>query len=120
MHYHESRVLMSKDGLQVKTYANEHPPGKIIVKPKYIPTDKIKCDEFQQRVMFGGVPVNRLNVWVDRAKLAKYIEEFRKTYPDYIFDSEVHDTWFFCDGIPISRTTCFSFSIQHGRIFCAW
>src|SRR3989344_5770572 len=70
MHYHESRVLMSKDGLQVKTYANEHPPGKIIVKPKYIPTDKIKCEDFQQRVL-NNVPVNRLNVWIDQKKFGK-------------------------------------------------
>jgi predicted nucleotidyltransferase len=99
-HFYESRVIESKDGLQVKTYANEHPKGKIIVKPKYIPNTVFKCDEFQQRTLEGR-PVNRFNVWVDKGKLKKYIETFKQHYPDYMHESKSFSNWFFC--IPESK-----------------
>ncbi len=97
MHYYESRVLTSKDGLQLKSYANEHPDGFIIAKPKYVPTTMLSCDAFQKRSLFGK-DVNRVNVWADKKKLTNYFETFKKVYPDYVHESDLHGTWFF--GIP--------------------
>ena len=40
MHFYESSTITTKDGLHCQVYGNEHPDGRILVKPKYIPTNK--------------------------------------------------------------------------------
>lgn len=98
MHFYESMALTTVDGMQFKTYANEHPEGFIIAKPKYIPREKISSDFFQKRDL-QGVAVNRFDYWAaGQEELKKYIEEFRKLYPDYFYDCPFHKRWFF--GVP--------------------
>jgi len=86
MHFYESSIIMTKDGMHCQVYGNEHPLNFIIVKPKYIPTDKIECSALQYRFI-SGKRMNRLNMWADKEKLKKYIEDFKKAYPDYILKS---------------------------------
>ena len=93
-HFYESVIMTSKDGLQLKSYTNEHPKGYIIAKPKYIPNDKIQCDAFASRDILGR-NVHRMDVWIDQEKLRKYIADFKNAYPDYIYDCDLHGTWFF-------------------------
>lgn len=90
MHFFESTILMTKDGIICQVYGNQHPEGKVLVKPKYIPTDKISCDDLPYRFI-SGQRMNRLNLWIGPEKLKKYIESFKEAYPQYVYTSEVHD-----------------------------
>jgi predicted nucleotidyltransferase len=90
MHFYESTIITTKEGIHCQVYGNEHPDGKILVKPKYVPTDKISSDALPYRFI-SGKKMNRLNLWIDKEKLKKYIEDFCATYPQYAFKSEVHD-----------------------------
>jgi len=90
MHFYESSIITTKDGLHFQVYGNEHPEGKILVKPKYIPTDKISSDYMPYRFI-SGKKMNRLNLWIDKDKLKKYIEDFCEAYPHYVFKSDTHD-----------------------------
>ena len=101
MHFYESMIMWSDDGLQLKSYANDHPDGFIIAKPKYIPRKKIDCFGFQERNIQGS-DVRRFDYWaVDEKRLKEYIDEFRKAYPEYMFDSPLHKTWFM--GVPKNK-----------------
>ncbi len=97
-HFYESMIMWSDDGLQLKSYANDHPDGFVIAKPKYIPRQRIDCDGFQERNIQGS-DMRRFDYWaVDEKTLKKYIEDFRKVYPEYVYDSPLHNTWFM--GVP--------------------
>jgi predicted nucleotidyltransferase len=91
MHFYESTIITTKDGLYCQVYGNEHPEGKVLVKPKYIPTDKISSDFLPSRFI-AGKKVNRLDLWIDKDKLKEYLGLFAKAYPQYVFKSPLHDT----------------------------
>jgi predicted nucleotidyltransferase len=90
MHFYESSVITTTDGLHCQVYGNEHPDDKILVKPKYIPTDKISSDSLPYRFI-SGRKMNRLDLWTDKDKLKQYIDAFTKAYPEYIFKSPMHE-----------------------------
>ncbi len=100
MHFYESTIIVSKDGLQVKSYANEHPEGYVIAKPKYIPTTKIKSEELPLRPLLGE-EVNRFDYWISDEGLKDYVSKFKETYPEYYYESDLYNTWFFV--IPKNR-----------------
>ena len=77
MHFYESSIITTKDGLQCLVYSNEHPEGYIIVKPKYIPTDRIYSDALPYRFIMGK-KVNRLDLWADKIALKKYFDDFEE------------------------------------------
>jgi len=97
MHFYESSIITTKDGLHCQVYANEHPVNSILVKPKYIPTDKIESSALQYRFI-AGRKMNRLNLWADKEALKNYIEDFKQKYPHYILP---HNKLFF--SIPIDQ-----------------
>ena len=99
-YYPESSIITTQDGLHCQVYMSEHPDGLVIVKPKYIPTDKISSSELPFRYI-AGRRVNRLNMWIDPAKLKKYLADFKRTYPEYIYWSPYHKNWFF--AVPQER-----------------
>ena len=90
MHFYESSIITTEDGLHCQVYGNQHPDDGILVKPKYIPTDKIECKEFQYRFL-SGKKMNRFNLWAEKSSLKRYIEDFKKAYPHYTYQSEMHD-----------------------------
>lgn len=90
MHFYESSIITTKDGLHCQVYGNEHPEGRILVKPKYIPTDRISSDALPYRFI-SGRKMNRLNLWIGQDRLKQYMHAFAEAYPDYIFKSTVHD-----------------------------
>jgi predicted nucleotidyltransferase len=94
VYFPESVIITTKDGIQFKSFSNQHPPGFIIAKPKYIPTDEIFSDKLQLRNLFDK-QVNRLNLWIDKSELTYYLETFKKKYPHYIHNSDLHKNWFF-------------------------
>ena len=88
MHFYEASIITTIDGLHCQVYGNEHPTNAILVKPKYIPTDKIECDALPYRFI-SGKRMNRLDLWIkDQDKLRKYVEDFKKAYPQYIAGDE--------------------------------
>lgn len=99
MHFYESSIITTIEGLHCQVYGNDHPEGIILVKPKYIPTDKISSDALPYR-FFSGRKMNRLNLWIDKEELKKYLDSFSKAYPQYIFKSKVHDKSPLIFGVP--------------------
>ncbi len=88
MHFYEASIITTVDGLHCQVYSNEHPVHAILVKPKYIPTDKIECVALPHRFI-SGKKMNRLDLWIkDKIKLAKYIQDFKKAYPQYILNDQ--------------------------------
>ena len=99
MHFYESSLIITKDGLHCQVYSNEHPEDYIIVKPKYIPTDKISSDALPYRFIMGK-KVNRLDLWVNKDALKKYIDDFSRAYPHYILRSNMHNKDTFLFAVP--------------------
>lgn len=89
MYFHESSIITTIDGLHCQVYGNQHPKGKILVKPKYIPTDKISSDSLPYRFI-SGRKMNRLDIWIGKDGLKQYIGAFARAYPKYIFKSPLH------------------------------
>jgi predicted nucleotidyltransferase len=102
MHFYESSIITTKDGLHCQVYSNEHPTNSIIIKPKYIPTDKIQCDALQYRYI-SGKKMNRLSMWVDKEKLKTYITNFKENYSEYILSSPHHNNNRLFFSIPIEK-----------------
>ncbi len=102
MHFYESAIVTSKDGLHFQVYGNEHPLNAILVKPKYIPTEKISSSILQSRFI-AGRKMNRLNLWSDKEELKRYLEEFKKNYPHYILRSDIHQGNRLFFGLPIDQ-----------------
>jgi len=90
----EASIITTKDGLHCQVYTSRHPEGRVIVKPKYVPTDKISSSAFSYRYI-GGRKMIRLNMWAGVGALKKYLAEFQKAYPEYIYRSPNHNQWFF-------------------------
>ena len=59
--FNEATLIDSVDGIQFKVYANSHPKGFVIAKPKYIPESLIKLDGQKKRFMFSRC-VTRFNL----------------------------------------------------------
>jgi predicted nucleotidyltransferase len=90
MHFYESSIITTIDGLQCQVYGNEHPPDGLLIKPKYIPTERVESHTLPYRFI-AGRKMNRLNLWADKAGLKTYIHDFKEAYPHYVFNSEVHE-----------------------------
>jgi predicted nucleotidyltransferase len=89
MHFYEASIITTKDGLHCQVYSNEHPSEGILVKPKYIPTEKLESSSLQYRFI-SGKKMNRLNLWINEEELKSYVENFKKQYPKYIYNSPLH------------------------------
>ena len=94
VHFYESTLIDTVDGFQCKSYANEHPEGYVIVKPKYIPKEAIVGDGLRYRFLFEKCLV-RFNLFAEKEKLKNYVEQFRKKFPEYIYDCSITKNWFF-------------------------
>ncbi len=101
-HFYEASIITTKDGLQCQVYGNEHPFNSVLVKPKYIPTDKIESDGLQYRFI-SGRKMNRLNMWTDKEKLKEYVEQFKVSYPHYVLKSEMHSSGRLFFSVPIDN-----------------
>src|SRR3989344_6599952 len=93
-YFPESTLIDTVDGFQCKAYACEHPPGYVIVKPKYIAADAIQGQGLKYRFLFEKCLI-RFNLFAQKEELKKYVAQFRQTFPDYIYDCSIHKNWFF-------------------------
>ena len=100
MHFYESSIITTKDGLHCQVYGNEHPVGSILVKPKYIPTDKVESSSLQYRFI-SSKKMNRLNLWGDKEALKLYLSSFQEAYPQYVHKSSLHDPERLFFAVPI-------------------
>ena len=71
VHFYESSIVITKDNLYCKVFANEHPEGYLIAKPKYIPSNKISSTVLPLRYLFGQ-SFHRLDMWKDKNELNNY------------------------------------------------
>lgn len=94
MHFYESILIDTVDGFQCKSYSNEHPEGHIIVKPKYIPKNVLEGEGLKYRFLYEQCLV-RFNLFAKKDKVINCLEQFRKKFPDYIYNSDIHKNWFF-------------------------
>ena len=99
-HFYESTLIDTVDGFQCKSYANEHPEGFVIVKPKYIPKETISGEGLKYRFLFEKCFV-RFNQFAAKDKLKGYVKQFREKFPDYVYDSDLHKNWFYV--VPIDK-----------------
>ena len=93
-HFYESILVDTVDGFQCKSYSNEHPEGYIIVKPKYIPKNVLEGEGLKYRFLFEKCMV-RFNLFAKKETLKSYIEQFKKKFPDYLYDCKDTKNWFF-------------------------
>ena len=94
MHFYESILLDTVDGFQCKSYSNEHPEGYVIVKPKYIPKNALEGSGLKYRFLFEKCLI-RFNLFADKEKLKSYVGQFKKKFPDYIYNCKDTKNWFF-------------------------
>ena len=94
MHFYESVLIDTVDGFQCKSYSNEHPEGRIIVKPKYIPKNVLEGEGLKYRFLFEKCMI-RFNLFARKENLASYVGQFRRKFPDYIYDCRDTKNWFF-------------------------
>ncbi|MBI5332511.1 MAG: hypothetical protein HZB65_02975 [Candidatus Aenigmarchaeota archaeon] len=99
-HFYESILIDTVDGFQCKSYANEHPEGFVIVKPKYIPKQALTGQGLRYRYLFEKCLV-RFNLFARKDVLNDYLEQFRQKFPDYIYECPVHKNWFFV--VPVNK-----------------
>jgi len=102
MHFYESSIITTVDGLHCQVYGNEHPVNSILVKPKYIPTEKLNSDALPYRFI-AGRKMNRLNLWIGEKELKNYIDEFKEKYPEYVYMSDMHDGHHLFFSVPINK-----------------
>ncbi len=93
-HFYESTLIDTVDGFQCKSYANQHPEGHVIVKPKYIPREAISGSGLKYRFLFEKCLV-RFNQFAEKEKLSSYVKQFREKFSGYIYDCPLHKNWFY-------------------------
>lgn len=96
----ETTLIDTTDGLQFKVYANDHPDGFVIARPKYIPQDNVKPHGLKSRFLFSKA-MTRFNPFANASRLKKYLAGFKKAYPHYFYWSPTHKSWFF--AVPIKK-----------------
>ncbi len=94
MYFYETTLFDTKDGIHWKTQSNDHPKGRVLARPKYVPQDKVKPMGMKSRFLFGKA-MTRFNPFAPQPILTKYLAAFKKAYPDYIYWSPTHKRWFF-------------------------
>jgi len=93
MHFYESTLIDTKDGIQCKVYANSHPEGKVIVKPKYIPLDLISFTGLKRRFLFEKC-MTRFNLFNSKEIVDENLNRLKVKYPWFVYDCEKHNNWF--------------------------
>ncbi len=94
MHFYESVLIDTKEGMQCKTYASVHPEGFVIVKPKYIPTELLESESLKKRFIFSKC-MTRFNLFTKKEDAIENLKKFKKAFPNYIIEDKNHSTWFF-------------------------
>lgn len=100
MEYPEATLIDTTDDMQFKVYANNHPEGFVIAKPKYIPKDVIDFTEMKKRFMFSKC-VTRFNLFKSKEIVQANLNKLKGTFPEYIYYCNKHKNWFL--GSPVNK-----------------
>jgi uncharacterized protein len=89
----EASLIETQDNIHCKVYANSHPTGFIIAKPKYIPDEILQFQGLKKRFIFGKC-MTRFNVFTKKETVKANIDILKQKFPDYIYDCPKHKRWF--------------------------
>src|SRR3989344_5847533 len=92
-YYPESTVIDTIEGIQCKVYATSHPHGKVIVKPKYVPTELINFKGLKRRYILEK-SMFRFNLFNNKEIVEHNLFELKKKFPHYFYDDPAHQNWF--------------------------
>ncbi|MBU1974049.1 MAG: hypothetical protein KKH52_01495 [Nanoarchaeota archaeon] len=92
-HFYEATLIDTIDGIQCKVYANSHPEGMVIVKPKYIPANLIEFTGLKKRFLFETA-MNRFNLFKSKEIVKDNLDKLKVSYPYFFYDCEKHKNWF--------------------------
>src|SRR3989338_5076133 len=98
--FNEATLIDSVDGIQFKVYANSHPKGFVIAKPKYIPESLIKLDGQKKRFMFSRC-VTRFNFFTKKEIVVQNLDALKMKFPYYFYNCKKHKNWFI--GVPVDK-----------------
>ncbi|MDP2598919.1 MAG: hypothetical protein Q8P49_03760 [Candidatus Liptonbacteria bacterium] len=107
-YFYEATTFETKDGIHWKTQSNDHPRGRVLARPKYVPQDKVKPVGMRSRFIFGKA-MTRFNPFAPLPIFKKYIAAFKKAYPGYIYRSPARKQLLF--AVPENRIV----NIHDGR-----
>jgi len=80
-YYYEASLIDTKDGFQCKVYSTSHPPGRVVVKPKYIPEDLIEFKGLRKRFLFEKCMI-RFNLFNKREIVEFNLKRLKEKYPE--------------------------------------
>ncbi|MBT4935460.1 hypothetical protein HOL21_03360 [Candidatus Woesearchaeota archaeon] len=93
MHFYESVLIDTIDGIQCKVYANSHPEGFVIVKPKYIPESVLDFTGLKKRFLFGKC-MTRFNLFNKKEIVEENLARLKSTFAYYFYECPLHKNWF--------------------------
>ncbi|PIN76969.1 hypothetical protein COV17_00255 [Candidatus Woesearchaeota archaeon CG10_big_fil_rev_8_21_14_0_10_36_11] len=93
MHFYESVLVDTIDGIQCKVYANSHPDGFVIVKPKYVPESLLNFTGLKKRFLFSKC-MTRFNLFNAKEIVEENLTRLKNTFPYYFYTCPRHKNWF--------------------------
>ena len=92
-YFPESTLIDTIDGIQCKVYANSHPHGLVIVKPKYVPEELIEFTGMKKRFLFEKC-MTRFNFFNDKEIVKENLKRLRAKFPWFVYTCPQHQNWF--------------------------
>ena len=92
-HFYESTLIETNDGIQCKVYANSHPQGYVIVKPKYIPDSVLRFVGLKKRFLFSKC-MTRFNLFNSKEIVKENLDILKSKFPEYYYQCPKHNNWF--------------------------
>ncbi|MBS3072629.1 alkaline phosphatase family protein [Candidatus Pacearchaeota archaeon] len=98
--FYEATLIDTIDGMQFKVYANKHPKGFVIAKPKYIPEDLIEFVGLKKRFILEKC-MTRFNLFNKKEIVQENLKRIKNKFPEIIYESPSHKNWFL--GVPTTK-----------------
>ena len=97
---YEATLIDTIDGMQFKVYANKHPEGFVIAKPKYIPEDLIQFTGLGKRFILEKC-MTRFNLFNKKEIVEENLKRLKEKFPETFYESKGHKNWFL--GVPVGK-----------------
>lgn len=99
-YFPESTLIDTFEGIQCKVYANSHPDGFVIVKPKYIPQDLVAFNGLKKRFILEK-DMTRFNLFNAKEVVKENLERLKTEFPYFMYQCPKHQNWFLT--VPLDR-----------------
>jgi len=93
MHFYESTLIDTEEGIQCKVYANSHPDGFVVVKPKYIPTELAEFTKLKRRFILEKC-MTRFNLFNSKEVVEENLKILKEKFPYFLYNCDKHNNWF--------------------------